>query len=89
MTRFEAVAARRHCDRTRDPRGAHGDPVYTKFRVEVEVVRLIDLAAVIPAPPNSGSLTYKIDACVVCRTTLALGVNDFDVKQHNIFAIGL
>ena len=70
-------------------RGADGDAIDAAFGVEVEVVGGVDLAAVVAAAPDGGAGAGEVDAGVVGGAAVALGVDDFEVDQGGVLAVGL
>src|SRR5208283_2141120 len=69
--------------------GADGDAVDAALGVEVRVVGGVELAAVVAAAPDGGAGAGEVDARVVGGATMAVGVDDLEVDEGDVFAVGL
>jgi len=68
---------------------ADGDAVDAALGVEVRVVGGFELAAVVTAAPDGGAGAGEVDARVVGGATDTLGVDDLEVDEGDVFAVGL
>ncbi len=69
--------------------GADGDAVDATFGVEVEVVGGVGFSTVVAAAPDARAGHDEIDAVIIGGAALTFGIDDFDIEEGDITAIGL
>src|ERR1044072_4590982 len=87
--RFQSGASGREADAAGPERGANSDAGNTAFISEPQIIYRIRFAAVVTAAPDCRAFKFEIDARLVRGASAPLRVDDFDVKERHVRAVGL